>query len=365
MPTTLRSFAQERLAALCRAVHFDEETAADALDTLVEPWGERPLGEQPPWPSDITDDHTPVELSLSLGGDRADPRLLVEAQGEDGSSASAWGAAALLNQRLRRRYGVSLARLAKVEALFKPSVPNARFAMWHAVWLRPNEAPLFKVYLNPAAHGRASAPALVKEALSRLGFSRAWSFLAAELNRRAGADELIYFSLDLSKGAEARVKTYIAHPNAHAEEIEPLLASGPYYEPGDAQRFCRATTGSAGPFNARPLVTCFAFTAAADAQPESVTLHVPIRCYVASDELAQDRVASYLGEEARPIYRRAVAAVAGRPLKAGAGIQTYASLQRKSRGPRVTAYLALEAYSGTSLRRAAARPSSAVALDGA
>jgi len=351
MNTTLRSFAQARLEALCHTVDFEPAIAAETLDMFLAPWGDCSLRARPPWPSDITDDHTPVELSLSIEGNRLEPRFLVEVQGRDGSLASAWSAARETNERLHRRYGVSLARLAEIEALFEPRGVDARFGMWHAVWLRPAQAPLFKIYLNPQVQGRGEAPALVEEALRRLGFSRAWSFLAAQLGRRGVSDDLIYFSLDLDGGAHARVKVYVAHPRARVEEIDPLLASGPDHVHGDAERFCRAMTGGTGPFHARPLLTCFAFTDPAEARPQSVTLHLPIRCYVDSDQVALHRISSYLGEGTGSMYRRAITAIAGRPLDARTGIQTYVSLQRRRGGSRVTVYLGLEAYTPSAPRR--------------
>lgn len=341
---TFGSFGNARLEALCRAIDFDPAPALAAFGALIAPWSDRPLGATPPWPSDITDDHTPYELSVGIEGERAEPRFLVESQGDDGTLATRWAAGRATNERLRRTYGVALERFERVADLFEPRASEARFALWHAGWLRHDKPPVFKVYLNPQVHGPMAAPGLVREALGRLGFAHAWSVLAAQLARRPGRDRLIYFSLDLDDGPRARVKVYVAHGHATADDVEPAMTLSAGHVAGDAAEFCRAMTGGEGPFSARPLLTCLAFTAGSDARPTSVTLHLPIRCYVADDGAALVRITAALAPGHRAIYRRAVAAVAARPLSAGVGLQTYASFRRQDGRPRTTAYLALEAF---------------------
>lgn len=355
--TTFRSQGSEQLTALCRAVGFEARPAVEAFETLVEPWGELPVGTAPRWASDITDDGSPYEFSLGIEGARGEPRFLVESQGRDGSLSAAWTAAQETNERLRRRYGTSLERLSRIEDLFAPRYAGARFAMWHAAWLRAGAEPLFKVYLNPDARGPGEAPALVEEALGRLGFSGVWPQLAKHLSRRAGADRLIYFSLDLAADEQARVKVYIAHERGSAEDVEPLLATGPEYVPGDAHRFCQALTGTTGPFTARPLLTCLAYVANGGTQPSSVTLHLPIRCYARDDGEASRRVVEQLGVGKGAMYLRALQALAGRPLEAGTGLQTYVSYRRQRERLRTTIYLSPELYSAQRMLLAAtARP---------
>jgi DMATS type aromatic prenyltransferase len=333
-----------RLESLCRAAQFDAAAAIEMCETLLGPTGHRPIGSSPLWRSGISDDHTPVELSIGFDGTRADPRFLVESLGAAPTLQASWEAGRATSERLRDRYGAALERLSLVEDVFLPRNPEAHFAMWHAAWLRPGRAPLFKVYLNPAADGPERAPALVREALKRLDFGRAWGCLEAVLARRPSLDQLVYFSLDLDDSAEARVKVYVAHPGATESDIEPLLALSAAHAPGDGERFCRAMTGMAGPYNARPLLTCYAFTGRDDTRPASVTLHVPIRSYVADDRVALERISSYLGDGLGATYRRVVEAVAHRPLEAGVGLQTYASFRGERGARRATAYLALEAY---------------------
>lgn len=347
---TFRALGASRLAALCRASDFPVEPAIAGMNALIGPWGDRSVGAAPRWPSDLSDDGAPIELSLAIEGTRAEPRLLVESQGSSGALADAWRAAQATNERLRALPGVSLDRLARVEALFEPNSADARFAMWHALWLRRGGAPLFKVYLDPAAHGPAAAEVLVQEALDRLGFVKAWHCVARQLRGRV-ADAPVYFSLDLAEDAQARVKIYLAHPGADAAEVDARMSLWPGHTRGDAVAFCRATTGRTGPFDRRPLLTTLSFTAGDDALPSATTLHVPVRCYVDDDAVAADNIAGALGPAAGAVYRRALAAIAARPLDAGVGLQTYASQQRRGDALRTTVYLATEAYAVEPARR--------------
>src|SRR5690606_36616029 len=117
-----------------------------------------------------------------------------------------------------------------------------------------------KVYLNPKARGPEHSKALVKEALTRLGFTNAWRFLSDVAMRRGSKYQLIYFSLDLAGQAAARVKIYIAHTDATADDIEAVMSQAKEYVPGEAQVFCQKLQKE-GRFQApRPTLTCLAFT---------------------------------------------------------------------------------------------------------
>ena len=340
---TFRKLGAARLTTLCDTAGFDVDAALRAWDVLVDPWGDRPVGATRRRDSDITDDHSPFEFSLSVEANRIEPRFLVESQGATGSLTDAWQAARATNERLRAAYGVSLARLGLVEDLFAPRVADVPFAMWHAAWLRHDAAPLFKVYLSPQAGGAAEAPARTQEAFRRLGLGDAWPSVERLLARRGGRDRLIYFSLDLSDDARARVKLYIAHPGITARELDALLAGTPGTRAGDVTALCRALTGQTGSFTARPLLTTLAFTAG-DTRPSAVTLHVPIRCYVRDDGVALDNIARHLGAGPGALYRQAIERFADRDLRAGVGMQTYVSVQRRGEALRTTVYLAPELY---------------------
>lgn len=341
---TFRDLAERQLDALCRAVDQPErfEPALELFDLMCGEWSERPIGARPEWPSDITDDGTPFEYSLAFGTGKPKVRLLSECQQAPFDARSNWDAALRLNQRLSRLPEVSLERFEQVQDLFAPG-PGAdlRFALWHAAVMDADGSIAFKVYLNPMVRGAASAASLVREALLRLGLRHAWSFLAERLGA-GGGGEPIYFSLDLAPGAEARVKVYVAYRAARAAEIESRLEGCVNFTPGDAARIIPALAGQDGPFVARPILICYAFTST---QPKpNCTIHVPVRCYVGSDSEVLERACKLLAPANARKLEATVRGIANRPLESASGLVTYVSVRRNGRHLDMTTYLAPEAY---------------------
>jgi hypothetical protein len=156
-------------------------------------------------------------------------------------------------------------------------------------------------------------------------------------------DEIKYISLDLTERAGARVKVYTAHHDATAREVEAALARAKDYQPGQVAEFCRAMGGSDGPYSERPVQTCLAF-ADGNPTPTAGTVYFPVRAYAENDLEARDRIVAYLDEESACIYARALDGFADRPLEAGVGMQTYASLRQYAGPRRVTVYLSPEVY---------------------
>ncbi|WP_257453784.1 tryptophan dimethylallyltransferase family protein [Archangium lipolyticum] len=350
---TFHAFGSAKLTAMCRAVGFTEEDTRTVLkffELLTSPWGQRRIGTEPVWASDITDDHSPYELSLALDGRTPEVRFLVEAQGEPTTLQSSWVDGLALCERLRRHSGITLDRLERVRELFEPRNPGASFSLWHAFGLKAGGKPDFKVYLNPLARGPGQESELTREALDRLGFTGSWRFISQEVMRRGPKDRLVYFSLDLSAGPAARVKLYVAHQDATVEDLEEVLSRGGEYMPGEPRSFCRALSGGEGPFTARPPLTCFAFTSDNAARPFSSTLHFPLRAYVVDDLHSVRAIRQILEPRDRGLFEQVLAAISDRPLEAGRGLVQWASLRHQRRQARTTFYLAPEAYGATTTR---------------
>jgi hypothetical protein len=274
-------------------------------------------------------------------------RFLLEAQGAPTTLRSSWEAALALNERLHRELGVCLERFEQVRELFEPVDARARFGLWHSVCVAPGGAPSFKVYLNPFARGPEGAEELVRRAFERLGCAEAWRFLSTVAMRRGSRDQPIYFSLDLSAHRAARIKVYLAHRDATAEDIDAVMALAPEYVPGEPRGFCQALHEGVGRFpGARPTLTCLSFTSDEPRHPSSITLHFPIRCYAANDADALRRIRPLLDAQSRVLLERSVRALARRPLEDGVGLIQWVSMRRQGGGRRTTFYLATEAYGG-------------------
>jgi DMATS type aromatic prenyltransferase len=338
--------ARQQLHALWGALHRSKcPTEVHSLfETMFARWGSLPLLDAPGWPSDVGDDHSPFEFSVALTPDGPEIRLVVEAQGERPGFASTRAACLRLNDSLAKR-GADLGRYEQVHDLFLPEISHARFALWHAVALAPG-ALRAKAYLNPQIRGAGRSVEVVQSAFDRLGMPHAWrSFTSALSARPLRGEEIRYFALDLDRSDAARVKIYLYRPDITTRDLERLAALRPGYTKGEVTEFCRAITGTTGPYRTRPPCVYVAFTGR-DPVPSAVTVQVPIAHYVTDDRVARDRIRAYLrlrGVDG-DAYDRALQAVAWRPLEGKSGLHTYVSLRTGLDSPRVTTYFAAELY---------------------
>jgi DMATS type aromatic prenyltransferase len=346
--STLAELGLDRLTALARRVGLSREVGnmRELFCELLSPWGERDRAEPPAWPSDVCDDHTPFEFSFVMGGRTPELRILVESRDNPPSlrSNQRWGLA--VNAMLEKRYGVSLERFERLRDLFLPEQPEGAFAIWHAVSFFPGEAPKFKLYLNLAAQGTARAEDLTRETLARLSLGEAWPHLAEHcLGRGPALDALMYLSLDLAEGPDARVKVYLRHYSATCNVLERSCGAAPSPPPGSVREFCRALAGDEGPYERKAPVVCLTY-GPPESRPSASTCYFPVAAYAPNDRVARDRVAAYL--EAHDLsaseYLGGLEAFATRGLQDGVGMQSYASLRIAGGRPRVTVYLSPEAY---------------------
>lgn len=347
---TLRQHTGRQLRSLCDELGLEDVTegCVRLLRDLVGRAGSRPIAEPALWPSFIADDHTPVEFSLSFEqGTQPVLRVLLEHLAPAATARENLRAARRLTDRLARRYRLPLDRFEAMADLFLPDEPQGCFSLWHSVVFRPDGRHEFKVYFNPAVRGAAEAPALVARALERLGLHQAYATLVAHAFRPGRrADRFVFLGLDLSPGPHSRVKVYVAHDEAEADDVERAARPVQGAVPGAARDLCHLVAGSPGPFTRRPLISCYAFVGGDVDAPSGYTLHLPIRDYVADDETARSRVAALLERQGSDsaLLDRALKALAERPLDAGAGLVSYVSLRMGQLCPGVAVYLSSEAY---------------------
>ncbi|MFE7564147.1 tryptophan dimethylallyltransferase family protein [Kitasatospora sp. NPDC057500] len=344
---TLGEFTAGQLRRLCEVAHLDPEDArtyADVLTRALGPEAGRRLDLPPSGRTFLSDDHTPVEYSLSFRPDGPpDLRVLLE-PGCGTATLEENGRAGLdVIHAMSRQWGFSTTCLDKLEDLLLPPSPHGPLALWCALELRPGGVPRVKVYLNPAANGADRAEETVREALDRIGHHRAFEGLPR-------GDGYPFLALDLGDWKQPRVKVYVRHPGLPAAAVGELsrMPAGPTAAVlRDFAATAAGTTGTDTRLAGLPVLSCHAFTDPAADRPSGFTLHVPVRDYARHDGEALERAVALLaghGMDPAPLLR-ALPSLTGRRPQDGVGLIAYLALAHQ-RGcpPRLTAYLSSEAY---------------------
>jgi DMATS type aromatic prenyltransferase len=350
MPASGRlvDYACARLGMLCTAAGFGDETESvlQTFERLILPWAERSRAEHSEWPSEISDDNTPIEFSVAIAEHGVDVRVLFEPQAEQPVIRDYRAVGLDFQERLEREFGANLARYRQIRDLFLPADMHGPFAIWSSAVFSRGHAPAFKAYLNPQAHGAEHAPELVREGLERLGFSAAWQNLDETVLRRGHElDELKYFALDLTDDAEARVKVYVRHHSATAEDLECASSIAESYVEGEALGFVREMRGSGERLNERAPFTCSSFVGRKIERPVATTVYVPVCAYARDDAAVLERVRGYMRRQGfdSSLYESIVNGFANRALADGVGMQSWIALRRFGASARMTVYLATEA----------------------
>ncbi|MFJ5775371.1 tryptophan dimethylallyltransferase family protein [Streptomyces sp. NPDC093094] len=347
----LGDFARRQLLRLCEVAELppaDAVSYAKILTMALGPLAVRPLDEPPPYPSFLSDDHTPVEYSFSFQQGTA-PVLRVLLEPGWGADTMARNGLAGLHavHGMARAWGFATDRLDELTDLFFPDRPKGPLALWCALELRAGGVPGVKVYLNPAASGRKRSLATVREAMRRLGHGEAFAALPP-------ADGFPFLALDLGDWEEPRVKVYLRHDGLSATEAAGLsrMPDGP--APESLGEFFRTVAGldpsgtdDGIPLTGRPVLSCHAFTDGTSGLPSGFTLHIPVRDYVRHDGESLERALSVLarhGLDPAPLLG-SLSAVTSRLPEEGIGLIAYLALvHQHGSAPRVTAYISSEAY---------------------
>lgn len=367
-PILLGDHIHGQLRRLCRGVGLKglQDLYAGLMRELLGPAATGALGVAPAWESQISDDHTPVEYSISFDMGRT-PRLrfLVEPSDRRPDLWAHMQAGLQVLDLLADRYQFSLDRLSMLQDLFFPRRPRGPFGLWLAAELGRSGIPRFKAYLNPSVHGPNQAWQVVGEALARLGFGDAFpSLLRYGVPRNPRVDRFYIFGLDLgSPWGRPRVKVYIRHEGFSGAEAAQAARAVPGVLPESIAQFCELV-GGPGPFRGRPLISCFSFVEGDHEQPSAYTIHLPVRDYVLHDADARNRASAALdcyGLDSS-VLRRGLAAVSQRPLAAGVGLISYVALVCNPRPRRMTVYLSSEAYEAGAPRSRHALRSAAQAM---
>ncbi|HEY9851930.1 MAG TPA: tryptophan dimethylallyltransferase family protein [Leptolyngbyaceae cyanobacterium] len=343
-PVSITTFYMHRLEALCISAGFGDATAnvLNTFESLVSDWDEAAINGETGWVSDISDDNTPIEFSVVISEGRVQVRVLLEAPGEEPTLISYRAAALAFTERIECEFGADLTRFRKIQDIFLPEKMQGKFALWHSVVFDREQPPQFKAYFNPQALGETRAQSLTEKALHRLGIDYAWSSICQTAQRGPYLDELKYFALDLTNDEKARVKVYIRHHNASADEIESACRVAENYTPGEVSNFVRTMSANQDCLTERAMFTCSAFIES-KLKPTAITVYVPVCAYAQNDAVVYQRVYEYLKHHkiAPDTYDSLISGYANRPLDAGVGMQSWIAFRRQNVA-QLTIYLASE-----------------------
>ncbi|MGW9309265.1 tryptophan dimethylallyltransferase family protein [Saccharomonospora azurea] len=362
---TLFDYTSRQLRNLCDEAGFPSSDSApvDMLRELLGPGGDRRLSEGPLWPSDVADDATPVEFSVALDdtGENA-VRILGEVIAEQPGMAANMAAARRFLDSTAERLGIPTERFDAVQDLFLPEDPQGKFSFWYSLIFRPNATPKLKVYFNPDVRGEHRGRELVAEGFRRLGMEDAYDAASEHSVQRGEKDRFTFFAVDLDDSPTSRVKLYISHYSATAEEAVRASQAVDGLDAESIRDFCRVLGGDTVTFGGRPLVSSYSFVEADPKRPGNYSLYLPIRDYVAHDAEARERVRAFLGARGSDPagLDRAIAAVTDRPLDEGRGLLAHVSLRLGQFGTGTTIYLSSEGYEALPPRVDASAASAAV-----
>ena len=120
----------KQLESLAEIVGADSEAARELLADLLGSTGSHLLSEPPVWPSDVSDDHTPVEFSIAFNEEeRPTLRVLGEALGARPSAATnVWAAHSFLRTQAAR-FNLSMTQFDRVRDLFATQSPEGGFEL--------------------------------------------------------------------------------------------------------------------------------------------------------------------------------------------------------------------------------------------
>lgn len=337
-----------QLARLCKATGTDPSMPIELLRDLLGAHGSRPLSEGPAWPSNVADDHTPVEFSLAYSSEEPPAlRILAEALGSPPNVQANMSAAYRFIDVHAARLNLSTSRLSSVSDLFVADDPYGKFALWCSLVFRNARRPEFKVYFNPEVHGVERAPDVVGEALYRLGMAVSYRTMLKHAVRQGElgrSDRLSFFALDLHDEPQARVKLYLSHHHAEIRDIVRAASLVNGIDTSELADFCTVAAGTRR-FDGLPLVGSYTLIEGTEV-PVGYSIYVPIRGYVDNDREAHIRVMELLARYGfdSAVLEWAITALTQRLLRDGVGLIAHVSLRLGPPRPGVTVYLSSEAY---------------------
>ncbi|MFE3027658.1 tryptophan dimethylallyltransferase family protein [Nocardia tengchongensis] len=312
------------------------------IRSLLAPWGSRLIEATPRYPSFVSGDGFPAEISVGLSAGVPEFRILFESLGAPATSMSCRQAGLDLTERLADELGVHVDSFDRVKDLFLPRDRDGGL-IWHSIAWRPGNTPEYKVYLGTQAYGPDGAYDAVGKAMSRLGMSSAWEATRDGIAlRRGSVPELDFFALDLTEQPTARAKVYLRHHGITADDLNRLAGLASSHRSPSAIDAYRTIVGDPQRVLTDHPLTCLAFRQDNEQAAEATTylrLTGAADSHAAACGLVESLVDPNILDPAR--YRAAITALAtgGAP-----GVQELVGLRTRHDQLDVTVYLRFDVY---------------------
>lgn len=334
---------------ICRGLGLTGGPAVNGssqIAALLSPWGSRPIGTRCAYPSKISRDGFPAELSVKWSRSGAEVRLLFEALGDPPGPAANRDAGMALLYRLEAERGAYLGWLHKISDLYlggdqaETAPPRC---IWHSIAYPENGPEIYKVYLDAGAYGRPEDE-LMTETASRLGFASAWRFLTRVRDTITPRPEIEYFALDLVDAPEARVKVYFRNRHTTLRQLDRFAAAVATHRSELARSAYAYLMPPDAVVENEPL-TCIAFRPHYD-RPTQATTYMRIPGSFPTERAASSAVAALMrhcGLDPSS-YLNMITALAPGHLDEFTGLQELVSCRVKDATADITLYLRFGIY---------------------
>jgi DMATS type aromatic prenyltransferase len=261
----------------------------------MDGWGDQRIGDRCEYPSFLSRDGFPMEMSVSWRQGRPEVRILFESLGSSPSALAAQEAGRRLTRRLADLPGVDISRYLLVEGLFLTTTPSMyRPTVWHSLAWTPGQPPRYKAYLNPQVRGADRAHDVVCEAMGLLGLGRAWKGVAdRQVHLVKRGHELEFFALDLTEGEDARVKIYYRHNYVPRAELDEVARLARRHDAALAGQIYDIVYPDIDSVVLNEPMTCLAFRTGLD-EPDEANVYLRLPDAADSDADATDRLATAL-----------------------------------------------------------------------
>jgi hypothetical protein len=291
---TFTQFAHQKLKALA-IVTNDEQNwprMTEALAPLMHQWGSQLIGNEPKAFSDIVGDQFPLEFSVNFYEGSATVRMLLEAQTYPRTLLSNWHLAMKICDLIGEKTNATFAHLNTIKDLYKPGEnSNSSFSVWFAVDFNATRQINYKIYLNPQINGLEHSKPLVQQTMQRLGLAQSWQLLNDKWFSFRPQDTIKYLSVDLCDSLDPRIKVYIEHKDAHADDLDQIFRREFDVTTFSIKTKCQKMGLEDGHIHGQSALTCFSFTPKSMLEP-GIHFQFPILAYADSDKTALKQLAT-------------------------------------------------------------------------